>query len=53
MATVPSAPSPGGYQRYKNDTNAFLTWLLRAATSCGYQVRARFQADTILYSSGC
>jgi hypothetical protein len=27
----------GSYQRYKNDTNVFTTWLSKAAAACGYK----------------
>ncbi|KAF8855489.1 hypothetical protein BDZ45DRAFT_502211 [Acephala macrosclerotiorum] len=27
----------GSYQRYKNDTNVFTTWLAKTAASCGYK----------------
>lgn len=38
MATDMKIVLPGSYQQYKTDTAAFLTWLLRTAKTCGYEV---------------
>lgn len=38
MTTGPTSGAPSSYQKYKDDTNGFLSWLLREAQASGYKV---------------